>query len=90
MKKAAYRVHRMIQDLTTDPSAAELFRSAPEKIFERYGLTQSERCLLIDGSKDALITLGVHPNLQMKYVKLRVSGKPTGPGPLSYYLARLA
>jgi hypothetical protein len=51
--------------------------------------------LLRDGSPGALHALGVHPNLQMKYARLRAkpppagAAPPQGGGPLAAYLDRL-
>lgn len=86
---AAYRVHRLIQDLMRDPAAAAEFARDPQPAFERYGLTAEERAALAEGSPQALIALGVHPNLQMKYVRLRAPAAPTGPGPLAAWLEQL-
>lgn len=71
MTVARYPVHRLIQDLMRDPVRAAAFRQDPEAIFEQFGLTEEERALLRDGSRAALHRLGVHPNLQMKYGRIR-------------------
>ncbi len=71
------------------PEAAKDFAQNPESSFERYGLTAQERALLSDGSKEALHALGVHPNLQMKYERLRTPVAAGGPGPLAAWLDRL-
>ena len=90
MKTAPYRVHKLIQDLMRDSTAAAAFAENPEPTFEAYGLTEAERQLLRDGSPPALHELGMHPNLQMKYARLR---KPPGlqatSGPLDAYLDKL-
>lgn len=92
MTLAPYRVHQLIQDLMKDPKRASAFAADPEPEFLRYGLEDGERALLRDGSPAALHRLGVHPNLQMKYARIRSSpaqGAPTGGGPLAAYLDRL-
>lgn len=92
MNKAHYRIHRMIQDLTADPAAAKKFLEDADSIFDNYMLDEIERQLLKDGSRDALNKLGVHPNLQMKYFKIRKAPMPGGAGaagPLAYYLDKL-
>jgi len=94
MTTARYPVHRMIQDLMKDPDGAAAFGRDPEPFFESYGLTDQERALLREGSLAALHRLGVHPNLQMKYARLRaVAGAPGGSGaaggPMAAYLDRL-
>lgn len=91
MSPAPYRVHKLIQDLMRDPAAAAAFGRDPEPAFTAYGLAEDEKALLRDGSAAALHRLGVHPNLQMKYVRLRApppAGAPN-PGPLAAYLDRL-
>jgi hypothetical protein len=89
MTTAPYRVHKLIQDLMRDSAAASAFASDPEPAFEAYSLTETEKRLLRDGSPAALHELGVHPNLQMKYVRLRSPPKQGGPGLLDAYLDRL-
>jgi len=90
MTRAPYRIHRMIQDLMADPDAAKRFAQGPDATFDRYNITEAERGLLRDGSPKALQTLGIHPNLQMKYFKIRKAPNPGGGGaPLAYYLERL-
>jgi hypothetical protein len=69
---ATYRVHRLIQDLFADPVAASAFRENAEPVFNAYGLNEGERRLLREGSPAALETLGVHPNLKMKFFRIRV------------------
>ena len=91
MTRAAYRVHQMIQDLNGDPAAAKKFADDAEATFDAYGLTEDERELLRQGTPAALIELGVHPNLQMKYLKLRKAPMPGGggAGPMAYYFEKL-
>jgi hypothetical protein len=89
MSAAPYRVHKLIQDLMKDSGAAAAFAEDPEPAFAAYALTEEEKRLLRDGSPAALHQLGVHPNLQMKYGRLRAPSKPGGPGFLDAYLDRL-
>jgi hypothetical protein len=89
MSTAAYRVHRLIQDLNRDPRLASTFVSDPEPLFQRYGLAHDERQLLREGTPRALMTLGVHPNLQMKFLRIRLAPGGAGPGPLASYLRDL-
>jgi hypothetical protein len=91
MNQAPYRVHRLIQDLMRDAARAAAFARDPEPEFAAYDLAETEKALLRDGSPAALHRLGVHPNLQMKYGRIR-QPPPAGPGgggPLAAYLARL-
>lgn len=88
--RAPYRVHRMIQDLLRDPKAARTFAEDPQSAFERYGIAADEAELLETRGIAEMGQLGVHPNLQMKYLRLRrPSGAATGPGALDAYLERL-
>jgi hypothetical protein len=89
MSGAAYRVHRLIQDLNRDPHLVAAFRSNTEAVFDQYEILEAERALLRDGSPKALVELGVHPNLQMKFYRVRAAPTPAGPGPLEYYIRRL-
>lgn len=92
MTLARYPVHKMIQDLMRDPARAAQFSADPEPFFSEYGLTDDEKSLLREGSLPSLHKLGVHPNLQMKYARLRaVAGAPggSGGGMLAAYLDRM-
>ena len=90
---APYRIHRLIQDTLRDPARARAFAVDPQPIFDHYGVTASEAALLETRSVEAMSSLGVHPNLQMKYLRLRnppvAPGASAAPGPLAAYLARL-
>ena len=88
MSPAPYRVHRLIQDLNRDPRLVATFASEPETVFQAYGIPEEERQLLRQGTPQALMTLGVHPNLQMKFLRIRASGRP-GASPLASYLRDL-
>jgi hypothetical protein len=89
MSGARYSVHRLIQDLNRDQTLARVFAADPEAVFAQYELAERERALLRDGSSAALIELGVHPNLQMKFYRLRTGPPGPGPGPLDFYLRQL-
>jgi hypothetical protein len=89
MKLAPYRVHQMIQDLMCDAQGAAAFARDPEPAFERYGLSADERKLLREGSRSALIELGVHPNLQMKFARIRRGATIEEASPLDEQLRRL-
>lgn len=93
MTQAAYRVHRLIQDLNRDQHIAKAFATDPEVLFNEYGLEVSERARLREGTQKALMELGVHPNLQMKFLKLKTGLAKAGAGgpkgPLDAYLRDL-
>lgn len=89
MNVPPYRVHRLIQDLNRDPKLAASFVADPEPVFQQYGLAENERHTLREGTPQALMTLGIHPNLQMKLLRLRGAARPADPGPLLSYLRDL-
>lgn len=87
-----YRIHRMIQDLLRDPDAAHAFANDPHPVFKRYGVTENEAMLLEERSIASMTAVGVHPNMQMKYLRLRKGAAGQGSaakGPLDSYLDRL-
>lgn len=86
---AAYRVHRLIQDLMKDPEQAARFRESADPFFDEYALAESERELLRLGTPEALIELGVHPNLQMKYFRIISPPPAGGRGPAWKFIERL-
>lgn len=87
--RAPYRIHRMIQDLVRDPAAARGFADDPQPVFDRYGIAPGEVALLEERSIAGMTQLGVHPNLQMKYLRLRRTPNPGASGALDAYLDRL-
>ena len=89
MNPAPYRVHRLIQDLNRDPRLVQTFLREPEAMFQAYAIAENERQLLREGTPQALITLGVHPNLQMKFLRIRSAAVGGGPSPLASYLRDL-
>jgi hypothetical protein len=89
MSGAAYRVHRLIQDLNRDARLATMFLSDPDRLFEQYALAENERLLLREGTPEALMRLGVHPNLQMKFLRIRRVPGSAGSTPLASYLREL-
>ena len=89
MKAAPYRVHKLIQDLMRNPVAAAEFAKSQDPAYESYGLTEQEKALLRDGSPPALHELGMHPNLQMKFLRLKAPRPPGAPGLMDAYLDRL-
>lgn len=84
-----YRINRMIQDLNADPAAKERHRAGPDATYAAYAITADEQALLTDGSIAAMGRLGVHPNLQMKWMFINAKSPPSGPGPLATFMARL-
>ncbi len=86
---ASYRVHRLIQDLNRDARLATAFRADPDSLLRQYALAEDECVALRAGTPEALIRLGVHPNLQMKFLRIRRAPAGVGPGPLDSYLRDL-
>lgn len=75
-----------------NPRAAEEFAQDPAETFKRYGVSLEEAALLESRTVEGMGHLGIHPNLQMKYLRLRRQPPPPGqsaPGPLDAYLDRL-
>jgi len=89
MSPAPYRVHRLIQDLNRDPRLVDTFKREPEALFRVYGIAENERQLLREGTPRALMTLGVHPNLQMKFLRIQQAPGSAAPSPLASYLRDL-
>jgi hypothetical protein len=90
MTTAPYRIHRLIQDVAASVEATRAFNADPQSFFERYGLTEEEKRRLAVGAREDMLVLGVHPNLQMKYSKIRAPAPPPGARPpLADYLDRL-
>lgn len=85
----SYRINRMIQDLNLDPVARERHKADPDASFAGYEITAAEQALLADGSVDAMTRLGVHPNLQMKWIFINAKGPPPGSPPLAAFIERL-
>jgi hypothetical protein len=83
---AAYRIHKLIQDLNRNPAESAQFVRDPVPFFDAYGLSDSERSALTTGTKAALIDIGVHPNLQMKFLRIVAPPSSDQPGILSVYL----
>jgi hypothetical protein len=71
MKTAPYRIHKLIQDLYRSQADRDAFNVDPEPFFDRAGLTDEEKIAMRGGSLEALTSLGVHPNLHMKYYEIK-------------------
>jgi hypothetical protein len=89
MSGTRYHINRMIQDLNGDLAARGAFQADPPATFEKYGISTGEQELLADGSIEAMTRLGVHPNLQMKWLMIRAGSPPPGAAKLAAFLARL-
>ncbi|KJK17987.1 hypothetical protein UB46_34465 [Burkholderiaceae bacterium 16] len=81
----------MIQDVNSDMTLLNNFRAKRSSVYQLYGLTSRECALLEDGSIEAMAELGVHPNLQVKFLRASSQGSSegNGKGGLPAFLARL-
>jgi hypothetical protein len=68
---ARYVVHQLIQNLFKVPGLLDRLRSAPDAVYDAYGLTAAERNAFSVASPSALASLGVHPILQMHLMLAR-------------------
>lgn len=89
MSLGPYRIQKLIQDLLRNPAAAAEFASDQEPAYDAYALTDEERALMREGTLPALHKLGMHPNLQMKFMRLKAPRPPGAPGLMDAYLERL-
>ena len=93
MAVAPYYIHRMIQNVHRDRAASAAFARNPAPFYAEYGLNERQIALLEEASIETMTELGVHPNLQMKYLRMRTPPLPPGttvpPGPMDAYLSRL-
>lgn len=93
MAVAPYYIHRMIQNVHRDRVASAAFAQDPAPFYAEYGLDARQVALLEEASVDSMTELGVHPNLQMKYLRMRTPlpapGASVPPGPMDAYLGRL-
>lgn len=64
----SYSVNRLVQELFRRPGLLERFRDARTEVYDEYGLDDSQRAALDDGSPPVLAAAGVHPILQMHYL----------------------
>jgi 2'-aminobiphenyl-2,3-diol 1,2-dioxygenase small subunit len=80
-------VHPLIEHLIRTPEDRGLIRTAPDALFDRFGVPEPARAVLRTGGRDDLHRLGIHPNFVIKW--LIWSGRPTMPFfPIDYYFAR--
>jgi 2'-aminobiphenyl-2,3-diol 1,2-dioxygenase, small subunit len=68
---ARYVVHRLIQNLFKEPGLLERLSTAPEAVYDAYGLDDAERTAISEASPSALAAIGVHPILQMHLMLAR-------------------
>jgi hypothetical protein len=68
---ARYVVHQLIQNLFKEPGLLDRLNSAPESVYDSYGLTAEERAAFSEASPEALASIGVHPILQMHLMLAR-------------------
>lgn len=64
-------VHRFIERLDRDPACLKAFQADPRHFMQTTGLSDNEVEQLHTASRDALDGLGVHPLLQIRYLRAR-------------------
>lgn len=65
---AAYHLNKMLQDALRNRAMMGQLFSAPEPIFDEYGLSEKEKLVFRNPDRSALQSLGVHPVLAMVYM----------------------
>lgn len=87
MPAAPQGVHALIEHLIETPADRGLIKTTPDELFDRFDVPAEVREVLRTGSRDDLASLGIHPNLVIKW--LIWSGRPTMPFfAIDYYFAR--
>ncbi|OBR48415.1 hypothetical protein [Paraburkholderia tropica] len=64
-------LHRLISQAIRDRALAAQLRDTPDAAYEAFGVPAAQRALLAADAKGALSALGVHANLQIKFLALR-------------------
>jgi 2'-aminobiphenyl-2,3-diol 1,2-dioxygenase small subunit len=68
---ASYRVNLFIQSMCRSPEAIARLNADLEGTFQRFGLSEAERHACLEGSVEAMQSVGVHPILQMHWMMAR-------------------
>ncbi len=61
-------LHRLIFALVQQPDLAKRFRESVDIVYETFEVPKDQRARLKDEPRRALYELGVHPNLQFKFL----------------------
>lgn len=64
-------LHRLISAVIRDPALAEQLRASSRTVYERFGVPPEQQAQLDADPVAALSALGVHGNLQFKYLGAR-------------------
>jgi len=67
---AAYHINKMLQSIPHDPQVAMGLLTDREAVFDRFGLSETERAAFRADDPDAIRALGIHPHLLMPWSML--------------------
>lgn len=67
-KRPPVELHRLISSALKDKALVERIRIDPRGVYELFGVPAAEQSLLLMDPKNALDQIGVHPNLQFKFL----------------------
>lgn len=70
-RRPPVELHRLISELVRCPDLVIRLREAPAQVHEEFEIPVDQREQLIADPRKALRDLGVHPNLQFKYLGAR-------------------
>ena len=65
---ASYKTEKLVQDLSTLPGLAERYKCDRLRILDEYGVPESDRPALLNGTPPALAGIGLHPVLQIHFL----------------------
>jgi hypothetical protein len=65
------RANLMIERMCRRPETIARLNAAPEEVFEEFGLDETEKQALREGSPAAMGRAGIHPILQMHWAMAR-------------------
>jgi|GEM_PF-3524050 len=68
MMKPPVELHRLISAAIHDPDLAKRLREAPETVYAEFGVPEALREALCADPVAAVEKIGVHPNLQFKFL----------------------
>lgn len=64
-------LHRLISAMIHDRTIATQLGEEPDVVFEQFGVPVDQRAMLKADPVGAPAVIGVHPNLQLKYLAFR-------------------
>jgi 2'-aminobiphenyl-2,3-diol 1,2-dioxygenase small subunit len=69
-----HRVNNLIQTMCRRPETMARLNAEPEKVFEEFGLSETEKQALRSIDPGQMAGIGAHPILQMHYMMARNPG----------------